>query len=158
MTWAEICEDPVLRDLPYKIESDRWGRIVMSPPPDFWHGNYQTEIATLLKQLMPAGHVVSECPIETSDGVKGVDVAWLSAARHPGRHRYTVMKVAPEICVEILSPSNSAAEMQERRRFYFERRAEEVWQCDDGRMQFFTSQGPIAASQLCPAFPNELKV
>ncbi len=158
MTWAEICEDPVLRDLPYKIESNRWGRIVISPPPDFWHGNYQTEIATLLKQLVPAGHVVSECPIETSDGVKGVDVAWLSAARHPGRHRYTVMKVAPEICVEILSPSNSAAEMQERRRLYFECRAEEVWQCEDGRMQFFISQGPIAASKICPAFPHELKV
>ena len=158
MTWAEICEEPALRDLPYKIESDRWGRIVMSPAPDFWHGNYQTEIAMSLKRLMPGGHVVSECPIETSDGVKGADVVWLSPARHPGRERYTVMKVAPEICVEIFSPSNSSAEMEERRRLFFECRAEEVWQCDDGRMQFFASQGPIAASQLCPAFPNELKV
>src|SRR6266487_3695810 len=107
MTWAEICEDPVLRDLPYNIESNRWGRSVMSPPPDFWHGNYQTEIALLLKRLMPTGHVVSECPIETSDGVKGADVVWL---------------------------------------------------CEEGRMQFFTSQGPIAASKICPAFPNELKL
>src|SRR5438093_487229 len=97
-------------------------------------------------------------PVETADGVKGADVVWLSPARHPGRERYTVMKVAPEICVEIFSPSNSSAEMEERRRLFFECRAEEVWQCDDGRMQFFASQGPIAASQLCPAFPNELKV
>ena len=59
MTWAEICEDPVLRELPYKIESDRWGRVVMSPRPDFWHGNYETEIATLLKRLIPAGHIGS---------------------------------------------------------------------------------------------------
>jgi Uma2 family endonuclease len=158
MTWAEICEDPVLRELPYKIESDRWGRVVMSPRPDFWHGNYETEIATLLKRLMPAGHVVSECPVETADGVKGVDVVWLSASRHPGRHRYTVMKVAPEICVEIVSPSNTSAEMEEWRRLFFECRAEEVWQCEEGRMQFFTSRGPIAASKICPAFPNELKV
>jgi len=158
MNWAEICEDPVLRDLPYKIESDRWGCIVMSPPPDFWHGNYQTEIAMLLKRLMPTGHVVSECPIETSDGVKGADVVWLSPARHPGRDRYTVMKVAPELCVEILSPSNSSAEMEMRRRLFFERGAEEVWLCEDGRMQFFTSRGPIAASKICPAFPIELKV
>jgi hypothetical protein len=27
MNRAEICEDPVLRDLPHKIESDRWGHI-----------------------------------------------------------------------------------------------------------------------------------
>src|SRR4051794_17811873 len=114
MTWAEICEDRVLRDLPHKIESDRWGHVVMSPPPDFWHGTYQTEIVSLLRRLMPQGLVVSECPVETSDGVKGIDVVWLSKSRHPGRARYTVMKVAPEICVEIFSPSNSMAEFEER--------------------------------------------
>ena len=31
MTWEQICDDPHLRDLPYKIEQDRFGRIVMSP-------------------------------------------------------------------------------------------------------------------------------
>ena len=29
-SWEEICADPHLRDLPYKIEQDRSGRIVMS--------------------------------------------------------------------------------------------------------------------------------
>ena len=48
MNWAEICEDKLLATLPYRIESDRWGHIVMSPPPRSWHAEYQAEIAVLL--------------------------------------------------------------------------------------------------------------
>lgn len=29
-TWKEICEDPALQDLPYKIETNRFNQIVMS--------------------------------------------------------------------------------------------------------------------------------
>ena len=31
MTWQEVLDDPRLQNLPYKIELDQWGRIVMSP-------------------------------------------------------------------------------------------------------------------------------
>ena len=31
MNWQEICNDPLLRELPYKIELNEWGKIVMSP-------------------------------------------------------------------------------------------------------------------------------
>jgi len=31
MNWQEICDNPQLRDLPFKLETDRWGHIVMSP-------------------------------------------------------------------------------------------------------------------------------
>jgi hypothetical protein len=31
MTWAEVCADRSLRDQPCKIETDRFGQIVMSP-------------------------------------------------------------------------------------------------------------------------------
>ena len=31
MNWASICENPVLANLPYKIQTDKWGNIVMSP-------------------------------------------------------------------------------------------------------------------------------
>jgi len=32
MTWAEICEDKTLAALPNRIETDRWGRIVILCP------------------------------------------------------------------------------------------------------------------------------
>ena len=31
MNWQEICNDPLLRELPYKIELNEWGKIVMTP-------------------------------------------------------------------------------------------------------------------------------
>mgnify|MGYP001313879954 CR=1 FL=1 len=37
---------------------------------------------------------------------------------------------APEICLEILSPSNSIVEMEMKRALYFEAGAREVWECD----------------------------
>ena len=30
MQWAEVLRDPSLQDLPYKIELNEWGQVVMS--------------------------------------------------------------------------------------------------------------------------------
>jgi len=38
--------------LPFRIESDRWGNIVMSPPRRSRHGEYQLEIGANLRDLM----------------------------------------------------------------------------------------------------------
>lgn len=32
MDWSEIVDNPYLEDLPFKIEQDRYGNILMSPP------------------------------------------------------------------------------------------------------------------------------
>src|SRR2546425_5931663 len=85
MTWAEICEDKFLATLPYRIESDRWGNIIMSPPPRSRHGEYQSEITILLKQKMREGLSITECPIQTEEGVKAADVAWVSHERRRSR-------------------------------------------------------------------------
>ena len=31
MQWQDICDDKLLQDLPYKVELNQWGQIVMSP-------------------------------------------------------------------------------------------------------------------------------
>jgi hypothetical protein len=80
-TWAEICADPVLRDLPYKIETNRFGKIMMSPA-SFWHGGFEIEIGHLLKKLMTGGRAVAECAIQTTDGVRAANVAWISRGRY----------------------------------------------------------------------------
>ena len=46
---------------------------------------------------------------------------------------------APEICVEILSPSNSIAEIDQKRALYFDAGAGEVWICNpDGSVSFLS--------------------
>jgi Uma2 family endonuclease len=153
--WLELCADPELARWPGKIETDRFGRIIlMSPPPSLPHGSHQFHIGQLLAQLLPAGEVVTECPLLTSDGVKGIDVAWLAPDRNELAQGDLVLKRAPEICVEVLSPSNTCAEMTEKRALYFEAGAREVWFCGlDGTLEFYTPE-LSAASRLCPQFPD----
>jgi Uma2 family endonuclease len=70
-----------------------------------------------------------------------------------------VYLIAPEICVEIESPSDSRGEREERKRLYFEKGAAEFWVCDlDGRMEFHDSTGSIPQSRLCPEFPPKIVV
>src|SRR5580693_1889450 len=58
----------------------------------------------------------------TLDGVKVIDVVWMSAGyfRELEAKEPLVLERAPEICVEVLSPSNSKPEMEEKRALYFE--------------------------------------
>jgi Uma2 family endonuclease len=67
----------------------------------------------------------------------------------------TPYPLAPELCVEILSPSNTEDEMDGKRRLYFSQGAKEVWTCDrDGEMTYFDRKGEIPQSQLFPDFPK----
>ena len=100
--WRELLADPELARLPHRIETDRHGRILMSPPPALAHGNQQNEIGFWLRTLLPQGQVVTECPLSTSDGVKAIDVAWLAPERRQEVHSVSCLLRAPEICVEVL--------------------------------------------------------
>src|SRR5438477_8990562 len=79
--WAELLADAELARFEGRVETDRHGHIIMSPPPAPNHGSFQLEIGHLLRNLIPQGGVLTECPISTADGVKGADVAWASPER-----------------------------------------------------------------------------
>src|SRR4051812_30720642 len=97
--WDEVVEDPDWQKVPGRVETDRHGRIIMSPPPAPDHGFYQIEIGALLGAMMKRGRTMAECPISTADGVRAADVAWASAEclRELGNRKCFVR--APEICV-----------------------------------------------------------
>jgi Uma2 family endonuclease len=156
--WDEILADPELARLPHRIETDRLGRIIMSPPPAFTHADRQGRVVTLLNELLSDGRALPECPLSTADGVKAIDVAWLAGSRPELVHRPAVLTNAPEICVEILSPANSVSEIDEKRALYFDAGAREVWICNlDGSFSFFLAPHHlIPSSALCPAFPARI--
>jgi Uma2 family endonuclease len=156
--WFELQNDPDLARLPHRIETDRYGHILMSPPPAPSHGSRQLEIGYLLKNLLPRGHALTECPLSTSDGVKAIDVAWLKPDREAEIQSICLTR-SPEICVEVLSPSNSEAEMSEKRALYFEAGASEVWFCDEqGNLIFWlaSTDKSVERSLLCPQFPQRI--
>lgn len=153
MTWQEVCEDKKLANLPYKIELDRHGKIIMSPTRNK-HGYFQGQIAFLLKKLLPHGKVLTECAIDTPEGTFVADDTWASPERFKIIEEEFSCSVAPEICVEVWSPANTPEEIKRKRRLYLQKGAVEFWYCgEDGNLSFFSSQGPISASSFCPEFP-----
>jgi Uma2 family endonuclease len=103
LRWTEIINDRLLRDLPYKIELNAWGKIEMSPGSNR-HGRLQGCVAVELTQQLPGGIMLTEASILTDIGVRVPDVAWGSAEFMTRYGESTPYPVAPEICVDIVSP------------------------------------------------------
>jgi len=156
MDWQEVIEHPSLQDLPFKIELDEYGNIVMSPTSNR-HGRLQGAIYKLLGSLGKDGETYLECAVATRKGVKVADVAWASAEFFQRHGETTPLPVAPEICVEVLSPSNTGTEMTGKIDLYLARGAREVWLCDDrGRITIHAPEGVLDVSRLIPTFPLAL--
>jgi Uma2 family endonuclease len=158
LTWRDVCEDPHLRDVPYKIELNEWGQIVMTPTR-LRHGQLQYKIAHYLQTLTTQpGEIITECAIRTSKGTRVADVGWFSAERWARVRDAYDSPIAPEICVEVLSPTNAPGEIKQKRALYFKAGAREVWTCDlKGIMTFFGPHGPLKLSPLVPGFPNAIE-
>lgn len=126
MTWEEVCADPCLQDLPYRIELNKWGNIEMSPARNR-HEECQVATARLLGVQKPDGVIVTGCAIETTENVKVPRVAWTSFARYDAAATPDVVytDTAPEICVEIVSPSNMLEEQMYEGQLYLQAGAEE---------------------------------
>lgn len=154
--WGEVMNDPQWHGYVGRIETNGFGQIVVSPPPSKLHSVRQGAILVLLHQLLGKS-VMAECPISTIDGVKSADVAWCSPQRYEEVGEQVIFEIAPEICIEVLSPSNTAAEMDAKRQLYFAAGAIECWICDlEGRMTYYDRQEPstpMPQSNICPSFP-----
>jgi len=75
MEWTDVIHDPFLKDLPFKIELNNWGKILMSTAGNN-HSRLQYEVGSFIDKNKGNGKVIMECSIETNDGVKVSDVAW----------------------------------------------------------------------------------
>lgn len=69
MNWQEVCADPDLRDLPYKIELNERGQILMTPVR-LYHSALQGKIIRLLIQLVQHGEAFPEFAIATEKELK----------------------------------------------------------------------------------------
>lgn len=158
MKWQEVCEHASLKNLPFKIELNRDGKILMTPVK-VSHSGFQGELAFLLRSLLRSGKTLPECAIATREGTKVADVAWASDALFERIKHEAECSVCPEICVEVFSSSNTQREMEEKRMLYFEQGANEFWLCTEkGDMQFFNLEGELERSILVPDFPQRIEL
>jgi len=154
--WDEVVRDPALQNLPYKVETNHRGQLVLSPHKAY-HARQQKALQTLLDRLLPEGEAFPEYPIATEEGVKQAAVIWASQKRQREMEKTGDPPTqAPEICVEVLSDANTDEEMTEKRRLYRDAGAEEVWVVDaDGRVRFFADE-ELDQSALAPDVPDQV--
>ena len=158
--WEEVCADPIWTGFDGRIETDAYGQVIMNYPAEFSHGGKQSELVVLMCMHLPHGKVTVECPISTSEGIKVADVAWVSEKRLLKIAGRKALAGAPEICVEVLSPSNTRGEIEGKMDLYFEAGAKEVWLCEQtGKLRFFLKKNPnvdARASGLCPGMAGRV--
>jgi Uma2 family endonuclease len=159
--WNEFLADRELLRRPERIEIDAFGHFLMSPPPDALHRKQSFRITALLEGLLPGDGAYPEQSILTPEGIRIADAIWINPSR---LHELSgapnqPLSPAPDICVEILSPSNTQAEIDQKRALYFAAGAREVWICNrDSQIRFFAPQGQLERSGLCPKFPTRIEL
>jgi Uma2 family endonuclease len=159
--WSEALDDPRFHDLPYKIETNARGQLLLTFHK-VYHSNLQGALILLLaseRGPVEEGRAVPELAVYTSEGVKVPDVAWISAARAAQiPEDAEASPVMPELCIEVLSRSNTQAEMNEKRHLFFEGGAQEVWIVDaEGAVTFYDAEGARDQSALAPGFPKKIE-
>lgn len=128
-----------LPDEGWRLELVR-GRVVREPPAGFRHGSLAGRLSGLLHAFVEGnglgvvvtaetGFVLAEEP----PTVRAPDVAFVSAGRIP-REGPPVgfARFAPDLAIEIVSPSNTMSEVQEKALDYLESGSAVVWVVDPG--------------------------
>lgn len=143
--YQQLCADPLLANVPGKIELDNWGRILMSPASNY-HGMLQARIGQRLAPL--GGQALVEASVVTSIGLLVADVAWASADFMRAHGSETSFTRAPELCIEVASPSNSLKELREKMDAYLAAGALEAWIVypQSKRFEFFGKSGALGRS------------
>ena len=122
--WQALCDNETLAGIAYKVETDAWGGVHRSPTQTK-HSRRVRRVARLLEEKL-GGEALTELAIVTGDGVKVPDVAWCSEAFLAQHWSDGALLKAPQIRVEVVSPSNSEAELRNKTAQYLSLGAPEV--------------------------------
>jgi len=94
------------------------GEVKELAPTGFEHGEYELDLGSFLKNALKGkgyvavgevGVLVSRDPLR----IRSADVVYVSKERCPGKPE-GILKVPPELVIEIVSPSNTYTEMEEK--------------------------------------------
>jgi len=152
--WQQLAGNPLIAAIPFKIELNEKGAIEVSPPTTR-HGVIQAFVTRELARQRPEGTTITACPVETDIGVRVPDVVWASPAFMQRHGAEDTFRAGPDLCVEVLSPTNTSAEIAEKVAAYLAAGAHEVWVVgDDGVAQIHTTSGRVAASALGFELPH----
>ena len=147
LRYRDLCDNPCFVNVPGRIEIDVWGRLVMTPT-SYYHGLIQGRLCRSLAAL--GGEVGMETAIATVAGLFVADVTWASEQFVRAHAGGIALEQAPELCIEVVSPSDSRRELQEKTQAFLAAGAEEVWIVypKSKRCEFRGKQGLLERSRF----------
>jgi Uma2 family endonuclease len=155
--WRQIATDPLVAAIPFKVELNEKGAIEVSPPTTR-HAFLQSFVSHELRLQRPDGTTFTECPVETVIGIRIPDVVWASPEFMQLHGTESEFCAGPDLCVEVLSPTNTPAEIDEKIAAYLAAGAREVWVVGtEGVPEIHTIDGQVATSILGFRLPQPPK-
>jgi Uma2 family endonuclease len=113
------------------------GEVVVMPNPGLEHGEIQVNVGFLIKSYLKTnkiGRVFVESGVITEhdpDTSRGPDVSYYSKERLPlGKRVVKYNDLPPDLCVEVVSPSNTRKELRTKIQEYFAVNVRMVWVVD----------------------------
>jgi len=129
----------------------------VEPPIALLHAKRAEKIGTAIRAALPGWHTWRKVGLHTSDGIKAPDLLVAGPSFAERVDHLGFLMAAPELCVEVMSPSNSWAEMPHKTLLYLAAGATEVWICDEaGELHFFDGAGQRAESALIAGMPTKI--
>ena len=128
MTFAEFAQLPEPKGFRYELHR---GELVEVTFPNHKHVRAQWQLRRLLEQAAgPSGFVDKEVPYRPLPEYEAwaADVAYMPRERWDGIQ--DCLFGAPDLVIEVLSPSNIAAEMRDRRKLCLANGSAEFWIVD----------------------------
>jgi len=143
--WKALAEDP---DSPDRYELNELGELILSPKPTNDHQLVASEVVQAIAgQLGP--RAAMEISVYTDRGIRVPDVVWMPAERWREVKGKSPCPFVPDVCVEVLSPGNSRAEVRMKIGAYLRGGAREVIVVGrKGEVEYFGAEGKREASAL----------
>ena len=143
--WNELGSDPASPD---HYELNEFGELILSPKPTNDHQRSELAVVRALEaQLGPEAGV--EISVYTDRGIRVPDVVWMPAERWREAKGKDPCPFVPDVCVEVLSPSNTREEIRMKAGAYLRGGAREVIAVGlKGEIEFFGPEGKRESSAL----------
>jgi len=139
MTFEEFERLPWPDSVRYEL---RHGELISLPPAKFGHMTIQETLRQLLNQAAAGAGMVF---VEFGFRPKGereyrvADVAYATKGHLARTNPQGYFEGSPELVIEVLSPSNTAAEIADKRDLCFETGCREFWTLDIGKRRIDVS-------------------
>lgn len=146
MTVEQFRELPEREDV---IQELQWGQVVNLAPPKMGHTKIQSRLVRLLRpKAEHLGVVESEIGFRALPEyeLRVADVAFVSRERWDSTDDNDNLHGSPDLVIDVLSPSNTKAEMKEKAVFFLSTGAKEFWVVDPKRQSVTVMRQQGAAS------------